>query len=80
MDDTASSSTINKSIKHWGGNIKVWECMTALEVGFICKIKDILDSDLYYKILGRELNGHWNIMDLNVTRSYFNTTLSIHPK
>jgi transposase len=42
-------------VKHGGGNIKIWGCITAHGVGYMCKIENNLDSNLYLEILKGEL-------------------------
>ena len=32
-----------QTVKHGGGNIKIWGCITALGVGYMCKIENNLD-------------------------------------
>lgn len=48
---------ILESIKHGGGNIKIWGCMTHEGPGFMCRIDGNLDADLYCQILGGELHS-----------------------
>lgn len=46
---------VNKTVKHGGGNIKAWGCMTAHGVGYLTRIDNGLDADLYCRILEEEL-------------------------
>lgn len=50
-----SDRTIQPTIKHGGGSIMVWGCMTAHGAGYLSKIEGGLDADLYCKILEEEL-------------------------
>ena len=43
------------SVKHGGGNIKVWSCITYHGVGWLTMIDEILDKELYLKILQEDL-------------------------
>lgn len=40
-----------KTVKHGGGNIKVWGCFSGFGIGPVRKIKDMLDQHQYKKIL-----------------------------
>lgn len=51
LDDEAVSGTK----KFGGGKLMLWGCMTWEGVGYGCKIDDILDAELYCKILRGEL-------------------------
>lgn len=46
---------VTQTVKHGGGNIKIWGCITYDGVGFMTKIDTILDKDLYKGILEEEL-------------------------
>lgn len=46
---------VKGTIKHGGGSVMVWGCMTAKGTGFLCKIDNIMDSELYKAILDGEL-------------------------
>jgi DDE superfamily endonuclease/Transposase len=48
---------VKVTVKHGGGSIKVWGCMTAHGTGFMCKINENLTKDIYESILKEEL---WN--------------------
>jgi transposase len=50
-----TSRTITPTVKHGGGNVMVWGCMTAYGVGYLCRIDGGLDSELYCNILREEL-------------------------
>jgi transposase len=43
------------TVKHGGGSIFLWACMTANGVGFMAKIDNGLDANLYREILNGEL-------------------------
>ncbi len=46
---------MKQTVKHGGGSIKLWGCMTSSGVGYMCQIEEILDSKLYLEILEHEL-------------------------
>jgi len=46
---------MQKTVKHGGGNIKLWSCITYWGVGYIVKIEIILDQHLYKTILEEDL-------------------------
>jgi hypothetical protein len=41
-------------VKHGGGSVMIWGCMTSQGVGFMCRIDNILDGELYREILNGE--------------------------
>jgi hypothetical protein len=42
---------VKPTVKHGGGNIKMWGCMTFQGPGYCCKIDSTLDQHLYKDIL-----------------------------
>ena len=48
---------VKLTVKHGGGNIKLWGCMTAEGPGYMCQIESILDKKLYQEILENELEN-----------------------
>ena len=51
----AEASHVVGTLKHGGGSIMVWGCMTAEGPGFMTKIDGCLDAELYCHILEGEL-------------------------
>jgi DDE superfamily endonuclease len=45
------SHQISQTVKHGGGSIMIWGCMTAYGPGYMCQIKRTMDQDLYIDIL-----------------------------
>jgi transposase len=41
---------VNQVVKHGGGNIKVWGCMTYYGVGYMCQIHQNLTKDLGWEV------------------------------
>jgi transposase len=48
---------VQQTVKHGGGSIKLWSCITYDGVGYIVKIDDTLDKDLYLSILHEDLRA-----------------------
>ena len=46
---------VQPTVKHGGGSIMVWGCMTWEGVDWLCRIDDGLDAELYIKVLDDEL-------------------------
>ena len=46
---------VKQTVKHGGGNVKIWGCMTAQGPGFMCKIEGFMNQHLYKQILEDEL-------------------------
>ena len=46
---------VQQTVKHGGGNIKLWSCITVHGVGYIVKIDENLDKTLYQNILEEDL-------------------------
>jgi transposase len=66
---TLNQLNVKQTVKHGGGNVKLWGCMTALGMGDMCKIDTILDSQLYLEILKGELKD--TIADYQLDESKF---------
>ena len=47
--------TVNIQIKHGGGGVMIWGCMTSQGIGYLCKIDGTMDQHLYKSILEDEL-------------------------
>ena len=59
------------TVKHGGGNIKVWSCITFKGVGWLTKIDNILDKELYQNILKDELMETIKEYDFNQENIWF---------
>jgi transposase len=46
-----NSNHVKGTVKHGGGNLKIWGCMTYEGVGYKCRIDGRMDAKLYTKIL-----------------------------
>lgn len=47
--------SVKPTVKHGGGGVLIWGCMTSKGVGFSCKIDTTMDQHLYKSILEEEL-------------------------
>jgi len=52
-----SAAHVQPTVKHGGGSIMVWGCLTAQGVGNLCRIDGGLDAELYCRILDEDLKG-----------------------
>jgi transposase len=48
-------SQVKQTVKHGGGSIMIWGCMTTKGPGFMCKIDGKMEQTLYKQILSEEL-------------------------
>ena len=46
---------VKKTVKHGGGSVMIWGCMTAHGVGFMCRIDGKMDKFLYREIMDDHL-------------------------
>src|SRR6185436_19035143 len=46
---------VKETVKHGGGSVMIWGCMTAGGPGFMCKLTGIMDQHVYRAILEDEL-------------------------
>ena len=60
-----------KVVKHGGGNVMVWGCITAQGVGRICRIEGNMDAPLYVQILDDEFVGSLRDLGINKKDIYF---------
>ncbi len=58
-------------VKHGGGRVMVWGCITSAGLGRIVKIDGNMDAPLYVEILRDELLGSLEDLDINKTNIYF---------
>jgi hypothetical protein len=62
---------IKSTVKHGGGNIMVWGCLTSKGMGYICHIHGSLDSELYRQILHDEFMATLNYYNMAVEKVIF---------
>lgn len=62
---------VKQTVKHGGGSLMIWGCMTAHGPGFICKIEGTMDQHLYKKILREDLYETIEEYGMDVTRVIF---------
>jgi transposase len=63
--------TIKQIVKHGGGSIMIWGCMTAHGVGFMCRIEARLNKQGYLEILQDELQKTFEYYDLDRATTIF---------
>ena len=62
--DPLRDAHVQPTVKYGGGCIMVWGCMTSKGIGYLTKINDGLDAELYQRILGDELEATLEWYDL----------------
>ena len=62
---------VRKEVKHGGGNVMVWACITANGLGRIVRIEGTMDGPLYTQILNEDLIGTLNDLEINKKDIYF---------
>ena len=66
-----SNRTCQATVKHGGGSLMVWGCITAEGIGFLTKIEGTMDAELYCQILRDELMTTLEFYDLDVDKVIF---------
>lgn len=54
-DEALQTRHVRQTVKHGGGNIKLWSCITSQGVGFIVRIEGNLTKEIYLNILKEDL-------------------------
>lgn len=62
---------VQPTLKHGGGSVMVWGCMTAYGVGYLSKIEGGMDADLYCKILEEDLTETMKYYDMEPLTTIF---------
>jgi len=62
---------VKQTVKHGGGSIMIWGCMTAHGPGFMCKIEGMMDQHMYKRILGDDLLRTIEWYDMDAKRAIF---------
>jgi hypothetical protein len=62
---------VRKEVKHGGGNVMVWGCVTAIGMGCIVKINGNMDGPLYTKILKDDVLGTLKELSIKKKNIYF---------
>lgn len=70
-DESLKPHHVKQTVKHGGGNIMIWGCMTWNGVGFMCKINETMNQKIYAEILQGELLDTINHFKLNPKEIYF---------
>src|SRR5262249_11213162 len=62
---------VKETVKHGGGSVMIWGCMTAERPGFMCKLTGSMDQHVYKAILEDELLNTIDYYDLDAERVIF---------
>jgi hypothetical protein len=62
---------VRKEVKHGGGSVMVWGCVTAKGLGRIVRIEGNMDANLYTQILNDDVLGTLKDLDINKKDIYF---------
>ena len=65
-----------KKVKHGGGHIMVWGCITASGLGRLCRINGNMEAKLYCKILGDKFLGTSGTLTLRKKTYISNRTMT----
>jgi hypothetical protein len=60
-----------KTVKHGGGSVMVWGCLTAQGLGRLVRIEGNMDAKLYCEILKDDFLGTLDDLDINKKDVYF---------
>jgi hypothetical protein len=66
-----SAADVQPTVKHGGGSIMVWGCLTSKGVGNLCRIRGGLDAELYCRILEEDWKGTLGYYHLRRTKVIF---------
>lgn len=70
-NEALNIKNIKPTVKHGGGSVMVWGCMSALGVGKLVFIEGIMDRHVYLTILKENLNASVEKMGLSRNGYYF---------
>jgi len=62
---------VRKEVKHGGGNVMLWGCITAEGLGRLCRIQGNMDAKLYVSILDDDVLGTLKDLEINKKDIYF---------
>jgi transposase len=69
--DNIQERQVKGTVKHGGGNIMIWSCITAKGPGYLCKIEETMDQVVYKEILQTHLLNTLNFYKMNSSRFIF---------
>lgn len=56
-NDEMNPKNLRPTVKHGGGSVMVWGCMSAAGVGKLCFVEGIMNQDVYLEILKNNLRS-----------------------
>ena len=59
-----SDRVVKPTVKFGGGSLMLWGYMTAKGVGYACRSNGCMDTELYVKILNKDLRGTLSDFDM----------------
>jgi transposase len=62
---------VKQTVKHGGGSLMIWGCMTAHGPGFLCRIMGTMDQHLYKLILEEDLQKTIEFYDMDAEQVVF---------
>lgn len=71
VDETLQTKHVRQTVKHGGGNIKLWSCITYDGVGFMTKLNENLTAIIYKTILEEEHETTINYYKLDKKKLIF---------
>ena len=71
VGETLNPRHVKQVVKHGGGSVMIWGCLTCKGPGYICQITSRLNSELYLTILAEELVYTMNYFKLNPQKVIF---------
>lgn len=66
-----TKQSVQQTVKHGGGGVMIWGCMTSEGPGYAAKIDNIMDQYLYKQILEDELKQTIEYYDMDETKIIF---------
>jgi hypothetical protein len=62
---------VNPTAKYGGGSFMLWDCMTAYGVGYLCRMDQGMDAELYTEISSDELKNTMEYYGYDQSRVMF---------
>ena len=69
--DPIQDHHLGLTVKHGGGSLMMWGCMTYEGVGYGCHIEQVMDSEVYCEILENHLKDSLDFYDISIDNMIF---------